>query len=155
MRLLAVALLAATTLACSKSKPAPTTPVIVDPPVATTDPAVDPAAPPPAATPSDAELEQMFADTLVFFEALGTAVDTNKADCAAMATAINGVLDQHEPLLRKAKTFEGNAEVDEKADAYMQAHEAQAKPAYQKLNGAQACENDAGVQAAFKRFDTM
>ena len=151
MRIFAAALLIAA-LGCSKSKPATTTtapdPVVTEP---TTDPA-----PTPAATPSDAELEAMFNETLGFFDALGTAIDANKANCPAMAKAIDGVFDSHRALLAKAKSFEGNQEVDAKADTFMEAHKDQVGESTGRMvGGMQACGEDPAVQASMKRFDEL
>ncbi len=156
MRFIAVSLVAVAALACSKSKPASTTP----PPPLTDKPAGDPppdtAAPPPAATPSDAELAPMFEETLVFIEALATAVDGAGSDCGKMAVAINGVIDAHQPLLAKAKTYSGNHEVDEKANAFMNAHKDRVEAATAKLApGMGACSDDPQVQAAMAKFDEM
>lgn len=154
MRMFAVCVVAIATIACSKSKPA-TTPPPPDPTPTVTDPTTDPAAP-PAGTPSDAELEAMFAETVTFFEELGAAIDGNQASCPDMAKAITAVLDQHGPLLARAKSFEGNQEVDAKADAYMDAHKDQVAAAAAKVGpGMQACAGDADVQAAMARFDNM
>ncbi|MBK9036784.1 MAG: hypothetical protein IPL61_36965 [Myxococcales bacterium] len=154
MRMFAVCVVAIATIACSKSKPATTTPP-PDPGPAVTDPTTDPAAP-PASTPSDAELEAIFAESVTFLEDLATAVDSNQASCPAMAQAITAVIDQHEPLLKRAKSFEGNQEVDAKADAYMDAHKDRVAAAAGKVGpGMQACAGDAEVQAAMARFDNM
>ena len=110
----------------------------------------------PSATPSDAELDVMFNETLTFMDALATAIDSNKSDCAAMAKAIDGVLDSHRPLLTKAKSLEGNQEVDAKADAFMEAHKDEVGASTGRMmGGMQACSSDPAVQASMQRFDTM
>jgi len=152
MRIFAVALLIAA-LGCSKSKPATTPTPTPDP--AVTSPTTDPAAP-PSATPSDAELDVMFNETLTFMDALATAIDSNKSDCAAMAKGIDGVLDSHRALLTKAKSLEGNQEVDAKADAFMEAHKEEVGASTGRMmGGMQACGQDPAVQASMQRFDTM
>lgn len=154
MRLFAASLIAAAALGCSKPKPAaPTPPAATEP--AVTDASKDPA-PPPAATPTDAELEQMFEQTVVFLEDLGGAVDANQANCGAMAGAITAAIDKHQPLLAKAKQLEGNQEVDAKADAFMDAHKDRVEAATKKLQpGLEKCGGDPAVQAAMAKFDNM
>lgn len=148
-------LIAVAALGCSKPKPAATTPPAPTEP-AVTDAGSDPAPPPPAATPSDAELEAMFEQTIVFLEDLGTAVDANLASCGAMATAITAAIDKHQPLLAKAKQLEGNQEVDAKADAFMDARKDRVEAATKKLKpGLEKCGGDPAVQAAMAKFDNM
>ncbi len=153
MRLYAASLIAVAALGCSKPKPAATTP----PPAApVTDATTDPAPPPPSALPTDAELEAMFEQTIVFVEDMGNAVGDNLASCAAMATAISAAIDKHQPLLAKAKQLEGNQEVDAKADAYMDARKDRVEAATKKLQpGMEKCGGDPAVQAAMAKFDTM
>lgn len=155
MRMYVASLIAVAALGCSKPKPAATTPPPPTEP-AVTEAATDPATPPPAATPSDAELEGMFEQTLVFIEDLGAAVDSNQANCGAMATAITAAIDKHQPLLAKAKQLEGNQEVDAKADAYMDAHKDRVTAAMTKVQpGMEKCGGDPAVQAAMAKFDNM
>ncbi|MBK7075603.1 MAG: hypothetical protein IPH44_25265 [Myxococcales bacterium] len=156
MRLYVASLIAVAALGCSKPKPAATTPPPAPAEPAVTDAGTDPATPPPAATPSDAELEAMFEQTLVFIEDLGTAVDANQANCGAMATAITAAIDKHQPLLAKAKLLEGNQEVDAKADAYMDARKDRVGAAMAKVQpGMEKCSGDPAVQAAMAKFDNM
>ncbi|MBL8624591.1 MAG: hypothetical protein JNK64_25000 [Myxococcales bacterium] len=155
MRMFVASLIAVAALGCSKPKPAATTPPAPTEP-AVTDAGTDPATPPPAATPTDAELESMFEQTVVFLEELSVAVDANQASCGAMATAITAAIDKHQPLLMKAKQLEGNQEVDAKADAYMDAHKDRVEAATGKLRpGLEKCGGDPAVQAAMAKFDNM
>lgn len=154
MRMYVASLIAVAALGCSKPKPAATTPPPA-PAEPVTDAGTDPA-PAPSATPTDAELDEMFGQTVVFLEDLGVAVDANQANCGAMATAITAALDKHQPLLAKAKQFEGNQDVDAKADAYMDAHKDRVMAATAKLQpGLEKCGGDPAVQAAMAKFDSM
>lgn len=155
MRMYVASLIAVAALGCSKPKPAATTPPAPTEP-AVTDAGTDPAPPPPAATPSDAELEAMFEQTIVFIEDLSAAVDANLANCGAMATAITAAIDKHQPLLAKAKLLEGNEEVNTKADAYMDARKDRVGAAMAKVQpGMEKCGDDPAVQAAMAKFDNM
>ena len=123
---------------------------------------VEPATPaepaPPAVkpTPSDAELDALFARTLEFLSQFADAVAKNEKDCKKMAAAMTAVFDANAALLAEAKAYEGNEEVDAKADAYMKAHEAQLEASMGKMMpGMQACSGDTDVQAAMERFDAM
>lgn len=132
-------------------------------PVATTEPAPPPeTTPPPAetktpkATPSDAELETLFARTLDFLDQFADAIAANEGDCPKMATAMTGVFDTHKDLLAEAKSYEGNSEVDAKVDAYMETHKPRVEAAMGKMmKGMQACSNDPAVQKAMEGFDAM
>lgn len=121
----------------------------------TTEP-TDPATPAGKATPSDAELNAMFEQTLAFLSDMATAVGDNETDCKKMAVAIDAAMTKHQGLLAKAKTFEGNEEVDRRADEFMKAHEDEMVAAQGKMGaGLQACAGDPDVQKAMSRFDEM
>jgi hypothetical protein len=136
-----------------KSDTTPAPAVASEPATVPAEPAT-PTEPATAATPSDAELDAMFTQTLAFLSDMATAVGSNEKDCAKMAVALDAVMTKHKDLLAKAKSFEGNAEVDRKADEFMSAHEGEMLAAQQKLGtGLQACAADPGVQKAMARFD--
>lgn len=155
MRTFASMFLALSLLACGGGNKAP------DPeaPSPSGDPVVaEPAPPDPgqtggAPTPSQAELDAMFAKTLVFLEDMSVAVETNASNCAAMGPALDKVIDSHADLLALARKYEGNAEVDAKANQYMDAHKDRVEAATGKMGGLQGCSQDPGVQAAMKRFE--
>jgi hypothetical protein len=138
--------------ACGKkSSTTPTAPE----PVAKTEPTT-PTEPAKPGTPSDAELNAMFEQTLAFLSDMAAAVGDNEADCKKMATAIDATMTKHQDLLAKAKSFEGNEAVDKKADEFMKAHEEEMTAAQGKMGaGLQACMNDPDVQKAMSRFDEM
>ena len=116
----------------------------------------EPATPAARPTPSDAELDALFARTLEFLSQFADAVAQNEKDCKKMAAAMTAVFDANAALLAEAKAYEGNEEVDAKADAYMKAHEAQLEASMGKMMpGMQACSGDTDVQAAMERFDAM
>jgi hypothetical protein len=160
MRSIALSLSLALVACGGKSKPAPTTPppdqvVVADPKPADPPPATD-GARTPKATPSDAELEKLFAASLDFFDALGSVISQNQNDCSAMAKALDQVFTQHQSLLDEARAYKGNAEVDARADAYMDAHKDRLSAATGKMGaGLQACANDPDVAEVMKRFDDM
>ncbi|HUQ03404.1 MAG TPA: hypothetical protein VM261_12965 [Kofleriaceae bacterium] len=133
-------------------------------PVANTEPApppepVQPAEPTtktPKATPSDAELEVLFARTLDFLDQFADAIAANESNCPKMATAMTGVFDAHKELLAQAKSFEGNEDVDAKVDAYMETHKPRVEAAMGKMmKGMQTCAGDPDVQKAMEGFDAM
>ncbi len=143
-------LIALTLGACGKKSSSTTPPPPTDPV------AKAPAPADPTATPSDAELDKMFAQSLDFIDAVGDAMATNTGDCKAMAQALDGIFSANKDLQRKVKSYDGNAEVDAKADAYMTKQEARvirAQAGMQK--GAEACGKDPDFEAVMKRFDEM
>ena len=141
--------------ACGKkSSTTPTAPE----PVAKTEPATptEPTEPAKPATPSDAELNAMFEQTLAFLSDMASAVSENEKDCKKMAVAIDATMTKHQSLLAKAKEFDGNDAVNDKADAFMKAHESEMTAAQGKMGaGLQACAGDPDVQKAMSRFDEM
>lgn len=144
--------------ACGGKKTSPTTPPPATDPVAKEPAPADPAPadPAPAATPSDADLDKMFATTLQFLDDMAAAISSNTKDCKAMAKGLEGVFDKHKDLLAQAKAMSGNKAVDEKADAYMAAHKDRVDAASMKIGqGLQGCAEDADIQAAMKRFEDM
>lgn len=133
-------------------------------PVANTEPApppepvqpAEPATRTPKATPSDAELESLFARTLDFLDKFADAIAANEGDCPKMATAMTGVFETHKDLLAEAKAYEGNTEVDAKVDAYMETHKPRVEAAMGKMmKGMQACSSDPAVTKAMEGFDAM
>ncbi len=150
--------------ACGKSKPAtePSSPSLSAPAAGGEQPkAADPssvgAAPAaPAAAPTDAELETLFGRTLDFLDEMAAAVATSGTDCKAMGAALESAFSRNEALLKQAKSLEGNAEVDKKADAYMEAHKDRMTAAMGKMGGGlQACADDPAVETAMKRFGDL
>src|SRR5688572_3877196 len=122
MRFLALSLVLALVACGGKSKPSTTPPTDPEPVVTEPGPTGgDPAAVTPKATPSDAELDALFARSLDFFDELAVVLSANTGDCKKMATEIEGVFNRNQALLEEAKSYKGNPEVDQKADAYMQA----------------------------------
>ena len=157
MRLFALPLVVALAACGGKSKPStpPTAPapVITEPEPTTAEPTAEGTGTP---TPSDAELDGLFARTLDFLDELATGVDANAKNCKLMATEIDRIFNKHQALLAEAKSFEGNTEVDQKADAYMLAHQDRVSASTSKMvQGMQACANDPDVQAVMKRFDEL
>ena len=141
--------------ACGKKSS--TTPTAPDP-VAKTEPTTptEPTEPAKPGTPSDAELNAMFEQTLAFLGDMAKAVGDNEKDCKKMASAIDETMTKHMSLLQKAKSFEGNEDVDKKADEFMKAHESEMVAAQGKMGpGLQACAADPDVQKAMSRFDEM
>lgn len=110
----------------------------------------------PSAGPTDAELEAMFGRSLDFFDAMATAVESAGDDCPAMARALDGVFTSHQALLTEVKAFEGNEDVDRKADAYMEQHKDRVQAAMARVGGGlAACAGDPEVAAVMQRFDEM
>lgn len=157
MRLFALSLVVALAACGGKSKPSTPSnaPVVTAPEPTSGEPtAGEPATPKP--TPSDAELDALFARTLDFIDELAAGIDANVAACPKMATEIDRIFNKHQALLAEARSFEGNPEVDEKAATYIQAQGARAETASRKVKaGLDACQHDTDVQAVMKRFDEM
>ena len=154
MRFLALAFALALVACGGKSKPATTPTPDPAPAEPTGEPTGEPAATTPKPTPSDAELEAMFAKTLELFETLGPAVEAAGQDCAKMATAMEGVLGQYESLLAEARSYEGNAEDDAKADAYFAERGDRLQKSLAKMGpGLSACSEDAEVKRVMARFE--
>ncbi len=115
-----------------------------------------PTEPAPAAGPTDAELEALFGRSLDFFDAMAAAVESAGDDCPAMAKALDGVFTSHQALLTEVKAFEGNEDVDRKADAYMEQHKDRVQAAMTRVGeGLGACAGNADVAAVMQRFDEM
>lgn len=94
-------------------------------------------------TMSGAEAEQF----LAFFNELVDAVSRSKADCGALATAVNGVVDKHRPALQlswAAKKAEKQLPRD--------VQKSMDKRAKEMVAGLRRCLNDSGVKAAFARM---
>ena len=118
------------------------------------DPAPAGAAPAtPRPTPSDAELERLFAASLDLYDAMGAAIAAHSTDCAAMATALEQVLADHQALLDEMNSYNGNTEVDDRGEAYMTTHQDRIEATNQKAGaGMNACHDDPAVGAVMKRF---
>ena len=143
-------------LGCGKKSSTTPQPVVANAEPAGSPAPAEPATPAAKATPSDAELDALFARTLQFLEQFASAIQANEADCKKMATAMSAVFDANKDLLAEAKSFEGNVEVDAKVDAYMEQHKPQFEAAMGKMmKGMQACGEDPDVKQAMESFDAM
>lgn len=155
---LGFALLASILASAGCGKKSSTTPQPAAEPAGSVEPATPapPAEPAVKPTPSDAELNALFARTVEFLGQFADAVANNEQDCKKMAAAMTAVFDAHKDLLAEAKSYEGNTEVDAKADAYMKEHSPQVEAAVGKMmTGMQACAEDPEVQKAMEQFDAM
>lgn len=120
-------------------------------PTAAAEPASAPVTPRP--TPSDAELERLFAASLDLSDALTTAIAASGTDCPAMAVALERVLVEHQPLIDELNAYVGNAEVDDRVEAFVAAHQDRLAANDQKARpGIEACADDPGVHAVLERF---
>lgn len=84
---------------------------------------------------------------LVFFNQFADAVVKNKDDCAKMAGAINGVIDQNLALIKQANDAKAaNKKLPKAVEEKMSARLKDMFPAMSK------CKQDAGVMTAMKRL---
>ena len=85
---------------------------------------------------------------LGFFNKFVDAVVGNKDNCPKMAGAVNGVIDAHAEILRKAnEARDAKKKLPKKFEEQMMARVKEMMPAMQK------CGNDKDVQAAIARMD--
>lgn len=153
---LGFALLASILASAGCGKKSSTTPQPAAEPAGSVEPATPapPAEPAVKPTPSDAELNALFARTVEFLGQFAAAIFLQS--CSLFATAMTAVFDAHKDVLAEAKSYEGNTEVDAKADAYMKEHSPQVEAAVGKMmTGMQACAEDPDVQKAMEQFDAM
>ncbi len=131
------------TLANKPAEEAPTPPTEPEP----TPPAAD------AGAPTDAEVEAMMGQAMAMFAAMGDAVDAAGSDCGKLAASLDATLDAHGEFLASAKRWKGNAAMDQKAEAWMQAHMDDVMPHVMKVATAgQTCTGQPAFDAVMKRF---
>lgn len=104
----------------------------------------------PAAEPKRVEISKAEgAKFLVFFNKLVDAIVQNKDNCPAMATAVNGVIDKNQAVIKKANDAKAAGKKLPKAheDKMMARVKDEMMPAMQK------CGSDKDVQAALMRME--
>ena len=157
MRTLAsVVLVVALATGCgSKSKPVDTTPA--NTPAASETAAPDPA-PAPEAAPAegggvlmtDEEVKVATEKASAMMEALTVAVETNAADCARMAAAIEKVVGEYQGFIQDAKKWQGNKANDERMSAALQPTMEKITP--RLMGGMAKCGGDPQVTEAFNKL---
>ncbi|HUQ03179.1 MAG TPA: hypothetical protein VM261_11840 [Kofleriaceae bacterium] len=156
-RTIRVALLLALLLgaACKKSAPGPQEPVPAGGSGSASAAApVDPT--PASSTVSDAEFDQIMHDVIAYMTALGNAAAGAKGNCPEMAAAIERVIGEHSDLTTRASQLDTDPTAEDRAEAWMKANDATARPAFDKLFAeVQKCEEDAAVQAAVAKIGSM
>lgn len=141
--IVAAAVLAAAVTACgSKAKPAPTAPPPPDPP--------------PAAV-SDAELDEAMRTGLAFLTELGDALAAVAGqDCATIAKAMEDTTARNAAAIEAATRFDRDPAVKPRAEAWLQAHEAEVTAIAEKIGPVVGpCAEDPAVQAAAAKLETM
>lgn len=116
------------------------------------------AAPDPTPAPSsmsDAEFDALMRDVIAYIEKVGGAVSAAGGDCAKMASGIEAVAAEHGGLIERTRALDEDASSEDRADAWMRAHEAEVKPIFEGLfAGLAPCQDDPGVQAAMEKMGT-
>ncbi len=118
-------------------------------------PLASPAEPPPAgADPADAALYAALTRGLAMVVALGEAVDAGGNDCARIAAALGQVVDDHQQDIAAAMTRTGDAAMEAKVEAWMQAHAERLTPVLMKLAVTRRrCAADPAFAALVQRLD--
>jgi hypothetical protein len=105
---------------------------------------------PPADLPAISK-EEIGRKGIAMLEALAAAFDDNRDDCAAMARAVDRVVDKHRDFLRDAKKVE--AANPEYKTWFDKTYGADLKRLTEKMGpGMQSCAADANVQRAIQRL---
>lgn len=98
---------------------------------------------PPAKTISGPEAEQF----ITFFLQFADAVTANRADCGALATAVNGVIDKNLPVLQASwAAKKAGQQLPRDVQKVMD------KRATELVAGLRRCASDSAVKAAFARM---
>jgi len=145
---LLVLALAAPLAACGP-KAAPTTP----PPAPLVD-ATKPAEPTGPTTPAATDdFEALMGDVIGYMGKLADGVEAAGSDCTAMAASIESITSANQELLTRTKAMDADESASARSEQWMQAHEAEIKPMFERLfGGLQKCQGDAGVQAAMEKM---
>lgn len=102
---------------------------------------------------SDAEVEQLGGKMLSMMESVASAVESNSADCGAMAAAVEKVIADNQPLMAEVKAAGGAAANDGKFEAWMDKNKARAEALTTKIGpGMTKCAGDAKLQEAFSKL---
>jgi bacterioferritin-associated ferredoxin len=114
-------------------------------------------APEPATAPapvSDAEVEATMRAGLAFITDLGDSMAAAQGqDCAVLAKAMNDVITRHADAIAASTRLEQDPATKARADAWVEAHEAELQAAAEKIGpAAEPCANDPAVQAAAERL---
>ncbi len=137
--------------ACGGSpRPAPAPPA--PPPPAPVAP-VEPAA--PSSRMGDAEFEAMMQDTLAMFEAMGAAADASAGDCGQFATGLEQTMVDHQAIIARAKSLKGNADIDQRSQAWMQSHADAMAPVMKFAAAAQPCADDPRFQVVMQKLSEL
>jgi hypothetical protein len=114
----------------------------------------EPAEPADPAEPTAMTLEEKKAlagQVVAMFDEVGAAITANEADCAAMATEIDGIATRHADLIAKGKTIDDDPEFktwfDETHGEHIRTTMGAAVQSMMKN-----CAEDEGVKAAFQRL---
>jgi hypothetical protein len=139
---------------CKKSAPGPQEP---QPGGAGSGSGAAPADPtPPSRAMTDAEFDRIMRDVMAYMTALGDAAAEAKGDCPAMAAAIERVIGDHADLTGRAAQLDRDPTAEDRAEAWMKANDASARPTFEKLFAeVQKCGEDPAVQAAVEKIGSM
>jgi hypothetical protein len=149
VRILATLVLALGLVACAKKSPPAQEPVMVE-----QDPASAEDEAPPAAEVSDADIDALMNETIAFITALTESSEAVAGDCGQIATAIATQIDSHQDLITRARVYDNDESVQTRADAWMEAHQAEIDPIYQRMGAVIGpCADDPRVAEQFERMD--
>lgn len=156
MRRIAAFALVVVVAACGGKAPPPKDPPpLGDPaPVAGSAAAPGPAAGSAATGPkssdlSDADFEKLMQQVVQFYTALGDAMASAGADCKVMAKNLKTTGEKYKPLLARLRGFADADAAAARAEAWVNAHQDQVKPAITRMGeGMAKCKDDPAIQEA-------
>lgn len=146
----ALALTLALVIACKKKDTAPG-PVAPLPDNAASKGSAPPDPTPPPGDLSDAEFDSLMQEVIAMMRALSDAASAANGDCPKMAASLQKVNDEHHELHLRMHQLDDDPSAEDRADAWMKAHDAELAPMFEKLfKELGRCENDPEVMKAME-----
>lgn len=100
-----------------------------------------------------ASLDAVLGQALGVAEQLGKVAAANAHDCGALATALEALIVEHQPLLDALKRFQTDASTAKQLQTWMASHGPQIDAAMAAARPAlEACRHDPRIKAAFMRL---
>jgi hypothetical protein len=116
---------------------------------------VSDAGPVVAAAPT-AEVEAVLGRALAMAHELGEVAAANAKDCGALASAIEALIVENQPLLDEMARHGSDATSAQKIQTWMASHATELDGAIAKARPAlEGCRNDPRIKAAFERLSKM